>query len=194
QFSNPAFAGARAFCVPRLADPNVRGGFLLGNLLGGALARSLTDGQFCIIDRDGDGLADHSVLVNAGSAAEREPQPIQATPYAIAPAALVSEGDAVRFVYRGGPDSFEFQIVEQGHTRLFQTFEVRDAAGRGQRFDRWLRARKLDGDVYSVEAPGLAFTVSGYDPASKSVLVEWQRTIRARILPIPDTVRVGGFR
>lgn len=191
EFTDPSFANARAYCVPRLADPIPKGGFLLRNLVGGAIARSLSDGQFCIIDQDLDGVADHSVLVNAGSPTAREPRPIAPTPYNVTPIAVVSEGDAVRFRYTGGKDSFEFQIVEQGRPRQFQTLQYRDAEGRGHRFERWLATRPLNDGSYAVEAPGLTFTVSGYDPATNSVLVAWPRTIRPRIVPIPDDVKFG---
>jgi hypothetical protein len=187
QFTDSGFARARSFCAPRLADPLTKpGGFLLNNLLGRAIMRSATDGQFCIIDRDGDGTAEYSVLVNAGSPAAREPRQIAPVAYDLTPSAVVSEGDSMKVRYRGGR-SFELQIVEQGHMRLFQTFEYQDQGGH-HRFVRLYSAQKVAEGIYETGAPGITFKVS--NPSSDSTVIEWPKTDRPAIVPVPDDVKI----
>jgi hypothetical protein len=185
QFSDPALASAKSFCAPRLADPE-RG--IAGILLGGMIARSLTDGQFCIIDRDGDGVAEMSVLVNAGSPAAREPKPITPVAYTLTPAAIVSEGDSARLLYHGGK-SFEFQVIEQGHARRFTSFTYRDRNG-SHTFSNFLRPQKLSEGVYRIDAPGLSFTLAGYDNSTGTAKIEWPATSSPAVVPIPDDVAV----
>jgi len=185
QFADPVFASAKSFCAPRVANPSSKlGGLLLG--------RSLADGQFCLIDREGDSTAEFSVLVNAGTPAAREPRPIAPVPYTLTPGAIVSEGDSVKLRYRGGRDSFELQIIQQGQARDFQTFEYRDRDGR-HRFSRWLFGDKVADGVFAVQMPGMQFKISGYDPTSNSALIEWPRTERPAIVPIPDDVKLRYF-
>lgn len=189
RFTDPSFANAKSFCVPRLADPAAKGGFLARSLLGGAIARSMSDGQFCIVDREANGIAGYSVLVNAGSPAAREPRPMTALPYTLSRGAIVSEGDRVKIRYRGGKDSFELQIVEQGRPRIFQIFEYRDQIGR-HRFNRWLFGDKITDGTYSVSAPGITFKANDYDSTSSSILIEWPKVERPVVVPIPDEVRI----
>lgn len=190
RFEGSGFAGAAAFCVPRTADPAAKkGGWLLNNLVGPKLLRSLTDSQFCLIDRDLDGLAEHSVLVNGGTPEARTPRPITPVAYQIIPDAIVSEGDSIKILYRGGKSSFEMLVVQQGTPRLYQTFEFTDAKGRHQ-FSRWLNREKLADGTSLMGAPGLKFIVRDYDPRTKSVLVRWDKTDESAIVPIPDDVKI----
>jgi hypothetical protein len=190
RFDGPGFANAAAFCIPRTADPAAKkGGWMLTNLVGPKLLRSLTDSQFCLIDRDRDGLADHSVLVNGGSPEARTPRPITPVSYNLAPEAIVSEGDSIKILYRGGKNSFEMLVVQQGTERLYQTFQFSDAKGQHQ-FSRWLNREKLAGGAYRMGAPGLIFNVRDYDPRTKSILVSWDKTDEPAIVPIPDDVKI----
>lgn len=188
QFDDPKFAQAGAFCVPRVADP-LRKAPLLGGLgmFGAMITRSTTDGQFCVVDIDRDGVADHSVLVNAGSPAARTPVPIAATPYALTPGAPVGDGDFFRIFYRGG-SNFEMAIVQQGRARRFDTLTFVGPSGK-EHYNRGLRSVKMPDGSARVPAPGVIFSARNYDKANKSIEIVWPTVTQAVALPIPDVVR-----
>jgi hypothetical protein len=188
QFDDPKFAQAAAFCVPRLANP-LRKSPWLGSPLGSLFARSITDGQFCLIDVDRDGTADHSVLVNAGSPAARAPSPIDGIPYVLTPDAPVSEGDSFKISYGGG-SYFDMEITQQGKPRRFDTLAFKSASGRAK-FNNPLRVLKMPDGSVRVPAPGITFTVRNYDKASKTIDIDWPAVPQPVILPIPDDVRLG---
>ena len=188
-FDQPGFNAAVAYCTPRTADPMRKaGGLLVLGLVGQALARSATDGQYCLIDRDRDGQADHSVLVNAGSPAARTPRTIAPIPYRVSPEAIVSEGDKVEILYRGGRGSFELKVIQQGKARFYQSFTYSDGRGK-HRFNRFLRGDKLGGNVVRYAAPGFDFTTSDYDRARGTIKVSWPGNMFPAIIPIPDDVK-----
>ena len=191
QFDDPKFAQASAFCVPRLADPIRKApmAFGLGGMLGKALARSATDGQFCLVDLNRDGIADHSVLVNAGSPAARSPVPIAGAPYVLTPGAPVSEGDSFRIAYGGG-SSFEIAIIQQGNARRFDTLTFVGPSGKS-RFNKYLRTVKMPDGSVQVPAPGVVFTARNYDKSSKSIDIDWPAVTQPVALPIPDDVKMG---
>jgi hypothetical protein len=187
RFDDPKFAKASAFCVPRVADPIRKNGLLALGLIGPLLARSTTDGQFCLVDVDRDGVVDHSVLVNAGSPAARSPVPIAATPYVHTPGAAVSEGDSFRIFYRG-KSYFEMAIIQQGRVRLFDTLTFAGPSGKST-YRKGLRTVKMPDGSVRVPVPGTVFTARNYDKASDSIEIEWPAVSQPIALPIPDVVR-----
>jgi hypothetical protein len=194
QFDDPKFAQAASFCVPRAADP-LRKAPMLGALgmFGAMMARSTTDGQFCLIDIERDGVADHSVLVNAGSPAARTPVPIIATPYILTPGAPVSEGDFFRIFYRGG-SYFEMAIVQQGRARRFDTLTFAGPAGK-ETYRKGLRTVKMPDGSMRVPVPGVVFTARNYDKAGQSIEIAWPAIVQPIAYPIPDVVKESnGFR
>lgn len=188
-FDQPGFNEAVAYCTPRTADPMRKAaGLLVFGLVGQALARSATDGQYCLIDRDRDGQADHSVLVNAGSPAARTPRTIPPVRYTVSPEAIVSEGDKVEILYRGGRGSFEMKVIQQGKPRFYQTFTYSDGRGK-HRLDRFMRGDKLGGNVVRYAGPGFDFTTSNYDRARSTIKVNWSGIMFPAVIPIPDEVK-----
>ena len=187
QFDDPTFAQASAFCVPRLADPIRKNPLLAMGVFGAMLARSTTDGQFCLIDSDRDGRADHSVLVNAGSPAARTPVAIAATTYVLTPGAAVSEGDTFSITYGGGR-YFALAINQQGKPRRFDTLSFTGPAGR-RSYDRSLRTVKMPDGSFQVPAPGVTFTARNYDKSDRSIDIDWPAVTQAVALPIPDDVK-----
>jgi hypothetical protein len=187
QFDDQKFSQAGAFCVPRVADPIRKNGLLALGMIGSMLARSTTDGQLCLVDVDRDGVADHSVLVNAGSPAARAPVPITATPYVLTPGAAVSEGDFFRIFYRGG-SYFEMGIVQQGHARRFDTLTFKGPSGK-ENYRKGLRVVKMPDGSVRVPVPGVVFTASNYDKASDSIEIVWPTVTQAVALPIPDVIK-----
>ena len=188
-FDQPDFGGAIAYCTPRTADPARKsGGLMLFGVLGQALARSATDGQFCLIDRDRDGQADHSVLVNAGTPTARTPRPIAPTHYVVSPSAIVSEGDKVEILYRGGRGSFELKIIQQGKARFYESFTYTDGRGSNS-LNRFLRGEKLGGNMVRYAAPGFDFTTLDHDPARGTIKIRWLANASSAIIPIPDDVK-----
>ena len=187
QFDDRKFARASAFCVPRLADPIRKNPLLAMGVFGAMLARSTTDGQFCLIDSDRDGRADHSVLVNAGSPAARTPVAIAAASYELTPAVAVSEGDTFSITYGGGR-SFVLAIIQQGKPRRFDTLSFTGPAGR-RSYDKSLRTVKMPDGSFQVAAPGVTFTAKNYDKSDRSIDIDWPAITQAVALPIPDDVK-----
>lgn len=186
-FDDPTFAQAATFCVPRLADP-LRKSPLLGlGVFGAMLARSTTDGQFCLVDRDRDGIANHSVLINAGSPAARTPVPIAKTHYVLTPGAAVSEGDSFTITYSGGK-YFQLAVVQQGKARRFDTITFVGPSGR-MRFNKTLSTEKMADGSIQVPAPGVTFVARNYNKANKSIDILWPAISQPIALPIPDVVK-----
>jgi hypothetical protein len=182
-FDDLTLASATSFCVARLADPTKA----TGGLLGGILARSLTDGQFCIIDKDNDGIADMSVLINAGSPAARMPVAIAPLRYRTDVGVEVGPGDYARLIYRGG-QKFELEFYQQGSKRRFDTFTTSGNYGR-ETFSSWIRRTKLgDGNQIFVTPSG-KLRLRSFDKASGALTVDWDGRARLKLMPVPDEVR-----
>lgn len=180
KFDDPALANAVAYCVARKADPQ-KATF---GMLGGILGRSLTDGQFCIVDKDRDGVADMSVLVNAGSPAARTPVAVAPIPYHTEIGAAVGTGDYARLVYVGG-QKFELEIYEQGSKRKFDTFMTRGNYGQ-ETFTSLIRPAKHTDDLHT---PSGTLHIRAYDKASGSITVDWDARTRLKLMPVPDDVQ-----
>jgi hypothetical protein len=185
QFDDLALAGATSFCVARLADPTKA----TGGLLGGMLARSLTDGQFCIVDKEGDGVADMSVLINAGSPAARMPVPIPPVRYRTDVGVEVGKGDSARLVYRGG-QKFELEFYQQGSKRRFDTFTTSGNFGR-ETFSAWIRRTKLGDGNQIFATPSGKLRLRSFDKASGALTVDWDGRARLKLMPVPDEVRTS---
>jgi len=184
QFDDQSLAGATSFCVPRLADPNKA----TGGLLGGMLARSMTDAQFCIVDRDNNGTADMSVMINGGSPAARTPVAITPIRYRADYGVEVGRGDYAQLTYRGGR-KFELEIFEQGSKRRFDTLTTTGNLGR-ETFGNLIRRTKLgDGsEIYVV--PSGTLHLRTYDASTGSITVDWEPRKRLKLLPVPDEIQV----
>lgn len=183
QFDDPALAHAVSFCVARLADPNKA----TWGIIGGILARSLTDGQFCIIDKDGDGIADLSVLINAGSPAARTPVTMTPLRYRLAIGAEVGKGDYARLVYRGG-QKFELEFFEQGSKRRYDTFTTSSNFGR-ETFSSLIRRTKLRDGNQVYLTPGGTLHLRSFDQATGAITIDWDARTRFKLMPVPDEVR-----
>jgi hypothetical protein len=192
QFDDARFAQVASFCVPRVADPLRKNPMLGLGIIGSALARSTTDSQFCLVDADRDGSADHSVLVNGGSPAARIPVRVVATPYTLTPGATVGEGDFFKIFYRGG-SYFEMAIVQQGHARRFDTLTFKGPSGK-EHYRKGLRIVKMPDATIRVPVPGATFTARNYDKTSDSIEVVWPAVALPIAYPIPDVIKASnGF-
>ena len=187
QFDDPAFASAAAFCVPRVADPLRKSPFLGMGLVGALIARAVTDSQFCLVDINRDGTAEHSVLVNGGSPAARKPVAITPTPYVLTPSAAVGDGDFFRIVYRGR-NFFEMFVVQQGKARRFDTLTFTGPLGK-ETYRRLLRPEKLADGSFRFAAPGVTFTARNIDKTKDTVDLDWPGVASPVAFPIPDVVR-----
>lgn len=184
RFDDPALGNAASYCVARLADPNKR---TLG-MIGGLLARSLTDGQFCIVDKDRDGVAEMSVLINAGSPAARMPTAMKPIRYRTDVGVEVGGGDYARLVYRGGK-SMELEFFQQGSKRRFDSFTTTNNFGEKESYSAWIRRVKLDdGQQVFLTPKGLIYLKS-HDSATRTATVEWNAMPRFKLLPVPDEVQ-----
>jgi hypothetical protein len=186
QFDDPKFAQAASFCVPRLADP-MRKSPWLGSPLGSLFARSATDGQFCLIDVNRDGKADHSVLINAGSANARMPVAISEIPYVLTPGAAVSEGDSFKISYGGG-SFFDMEMHQQGKLRRFDFMTFKSPSGQ-VKYNNPLKIMKMPDGSIRVSAPGVTFGARNFDKASKTVDIDWPAIPQPIAMPIPDEIR-----
>lgn len=196
QFDDPRFNGAAAFCTPREAAErklDAFGGFG-GGLLARALVKSSTDAQFCLIDGDGDGRAEHQVLVSAGSAAARTPTAIAPLPYRVAENVPVSRADdEVRLLFRGKAlattsPGFELEIVQQGKKRVFSSISL----GHGRATDKFTYVSSKAGWPRSVEIFGATFAVTAYDPKAELVTISWPQSAAPAPIIISDGIRYYG--
>ncbi|MDH7971813.1 hypothetical protein QH494_06415 [Sphingomonas sp. AR_OL41] len=182
-----------AYCTPRVAAERKADGGMLGAMLGGgslwrSVIRSATDGQFCLIDSDDDGMADHSVELNAGSPAAR-------TPVAIAPVRLErdrmipisSNDDRIEISVsdvssKGKAARFRIDVFQQGKGRVFDTI------GDTQRIT-WVDAKRglpVHAMIYQTQ-----FDVVSIDGAARTVTVRWPEDVDAKeVVPITDGLRV----
>ena len=180
QFDDPSLANAVAYCVARKADPQKATFGMLGGLLG----RSLTDGQFCIVDKNRDGVADLSVLVNAGSPTARMPVPISPIAYHTEIGAKVGTGDYAQLVYVGG-QKFELEIYEQGSKRKFDTFMTKGNYGQ-ETFTALIRPAKHTQDLHT---PSGTLHIRAYDKSSGTITIDWDARSRLKLMPVPDDVQ-----
>lgn len=183
RFDDPALANAVSFCVARLADP---GKATLG-LIGGMLGRSLTDGQFCIVDKNRDGAADMSVLINAGSPAARMPVGIAPIRYRTDVGVEVGKGDYARLVYRGSR-RFELEFYQQGSKRRYDSLTTTGNFGR-ESFSSWIHRAKLNDGTQVYTTPGGPLYLRQYDKAAGTITIEWKPRTLLKLMPIPDEVQ-----
>lgn len=183
QFDDPALADAVSFCVPRRAEANKLAVALIGDMI----ARSLSDGQFCIVDRNGDGTAEMSVLINAGSPAARMPVAITPVRYRTDVGVEVGKGDYARLVYRGG-QKFEFEIYEQGSKKRYDTLTTGTNLGK-ETYGSWIRRTKTsDGSQFFI-TPGGTLRLQAFDKATGSITIDWDARRRFKLMPVPDAVQ-----
>jgi hypothetical protein len=183
QFDDPALANAATFCLPRRAEPNKVAVALIGDLI----ARSLSDGQFCIVDKDGDGRAEMSVLINAGSPAARMPVAIAPLPYRTDVGVEIGKGDYARLVYRSG-QKFELEFYEQGSKRRYDTFTSSTNFGK-EGYNSFIRRTKSpDGSQFFI-TPGGTLRLRSVDSATGAITVEWDARSRLKLMPVPDVVQ-----
>jgi hypothetical protein len=183
QFDDPSLAGAVSFCVARLAEPSK----VTTALIGGLLARSLTDGQFCIVDREGDGTADMSVLINAGSPTARTPVRITPLRYRSDVGVEVGKGDYARLVYRGG-QKFELEFYEQESKRRYDTFTTTTNLGK-EAYSSFIRRTKTANGSQFFVTPGGTLNLRSFDEATGSITIDWDARTRFKLIPVPDDVQ-----
>jgi hypothetical protein len=182
-----------AYCTPRHAAERKADGGMLGAMLGGGslwrgLIKSATDRQYCLIDSDDDGMADHSVELNAGSPAAR-------TPVAIAPVRLdrdkmipISDNDdhvqikLNQVSSKGKSASFRIEVIQQGNGRVF------DSIGDTHRIT-WVEAKH--GLPARINVFETKFDVVSIDGASRTIVVKWPDDVDSKeTVPITDGLRV----
>jgi hypothetical protein len=194
---------AQGYCTPRVAaERGVDRGSLTGLLLGPKLARSLvkseTDAQACLVDTDADGRFDQVALVNAGSASDVAR--IEPVSFRVREMAPIGSQDEVRIRYRGfavatTSPMLELELVQQGRKRAFDRLSVGNGAQR-RTFDHITFVSSKKGWPVAVEILGLTLSVSGVDPATKAMSVEWTKNAAGlRRVVIPDDVKYEfGYR
>lgn len=183
QFDDPSLASAVSFCLPRRAEPNKMAVALIGDMI----ARSLSDGQFCIIDKDGDGTVEMSVLINAGSPAARTPVAIAPIRYRSDVGVEIGKGDYARLVYRSG-QKFELEFYEQGSKRRYDTFTTTTNLGKEAYNSLIRRTKSADGSQFFV-TPGGTLRLRSVDNVTGSITIDWDARSRLKLIPVPDVVQ-----
>lgn len=183
-----------AYCTPRNAAERKADGGVLGAMLGGGslwrgMIRSATDRQYCLIDSDDDGMADHSVELNAGSPAAR-------TPVAIAPVKLnrdklipISDDDDHVLIKVDGVSSngkavrFRLEVIQQGKGRVFTSI------GSTNRLT-WVKAdHGLPARASIFETK---FDVVSIDGANHTAVITWPTDVDLKeVVPIEDGLHVN---
>lgn len=176
----------RAYCTPRRGAERAADRGVLGQLpaLGWWVRRAVraaTDRQLCLIDSDGDGRADQSLVVGDGPPAMR-------TPHAIAPVAIdtadlvpISSDDRVQLqLTRVGRDWAELTLIilQEGDPRRFD--EVSGHWGSSLRV-----SRVTEGGPASIL--GADFSLLTVDRDNRTARIEWPAGVDPRQFAIiPD--------
>lgn len=117
-----ALGEVTGFCTPvrkNVAD-SVRGGLFASLQL--KIQRSLEDGRKCVVDLDGDGLAEMGFLLDDGNDRDRVPHKINPVQLNIAKMREREPGNRVVIsVYRTKKPAFSVHIFEQDKQRVFGT-------------------------------------------------------------------------
>jgi hypothetical protein len=183
-----------AYCTPRNAAERKADKGALGVLLGGGsvwrkVIRSETDRQYCLIDLDDDGIADQSVLINAGTHAARTP--VATTPVHLDRQKMLPISDRDKMVIvltevskDGLFANVRLDIIQQGEPRAFDTF------GNTLRVTR-LGAKK-QGFPVKAEILGARFSIVALDGATRTATVNWpQDADPALAIAISDGLQVN---
>lgn len=183
-----------AYCTPRNAAERKADKGVLGVLLGQGtvwrkVIRSETDRQYCLIDLDDDGIADQSVLINAGTHEAR-------TPVAITPVHLdrqkllpISDRDKMVIVLTevskdGLAANVRLDIIQQGEPRAF------DWIGNTMRSTRF--SGKKQGFPVKAEIFGARFSIVSLDGATRTAVINWpQDADPALALAVSDGLQVN---
>lgn len=176
----------RAYCTPRrgaerAADRGVLGALPAVGWWARRAIRSATDRQLCLIDSDGDGRADQSLVVGDGPPAIR-------TPHAIAPVAIdiadlvpISSRDRVQIkLTRVGRDWAELTLIilQEGYPRRFS--EISGRWGESLRV-----SRVTQGGPGSIL--GADFWLQTVDRNARTARIEWPAGVDPRqFAVIPD--------
>jgi hypothetical protein len=185
QFDDPSLSGAKSYCVAPKPLPGGGGNAGSGwGTLGMMLYRSSTDGQFCLIDKDHDNVAELSVLINDGSPAARQPVAIKPVRFHTDVGVEVGAGDYAQLKFTG--KSFSLQIFQQGDLRIFSTFTTTSNLGR-EIFGSTIKPKKLDDGRMTFSAPNGRYYVT-IDKATKIATLEWEGLTQFKLMPVPAEV------
>lgn len=172
-----------AYCtnVPSLKR---KGAGLMG-VLGNALIRSLEDGRKCLVDEDGDGLAEHGFLLDDGNLADRKPRGISPVALNIAEMVEVGPGDYVSILARKGTrPSFQIVIYQNGKQIGFDRITTgREAEARLQSVDK-NATYPLPYEIY-----GARFEIRSFDPRTGYITIAWPQNVVAQKIPVPSEIR-----
>lgn len=179
-------APLRAYCTPRRGAERAADRGVLGALpnIGWwvrRVVRSATDRQLCLIDSDGDGRADQSLVVGDGPPAMRTPRAIAPVAIDIADLVPISNNDRLQLqLTRVGRDWAELTliIVQEGHPRRFD--EMSGHWGNSLRV-----SRVTQGGPGSIL--GADFSLLTVDRDNRTARIEWPAGVDPRhIAIIPD--------
>ena len=182
-----------AYCTPRNAAERKADSGVLGALLGGgslwrSAIRSATDRQYCLIDSDDDGVADHSVELNAGSAAARRPVAIAPVPLdrdRMIP--ISAHDDHIQITLldvssKGNSARFRIDVIQQGKSRAFDTIG-------GTRRVTYVDAKH--GLPARAEIFHTLFDIVSLDGAGRAAVIKWPDDVDSKaIVPIDDGLSI----
>lgn len=184
-----------AFCTPRrpserAADRGVLGAvFDSGTLVRGIIRRA-TNRQVCLIDNDGDGDAESSVIIGDGSPAARRPREVAGAAYDFAELQPVGAEDRLRIKLqridrRGRWAEFELQIEQQGDRRRFDVLS--GAWGSSNRITRVPVG--ADGE-HSAHIVSTMFSVTAIDGTARTAEIAWSNSAPRDVpIVIPDRLQ-----
>lgn len=185
-----------AFCTPRRAAERAAERGALGALLGGGslwrgIIRRATDRQACVIDADGDGRVESSVILGDGPPEARRPRPLAPAAVELAQLQPIGERDRfriklVRVDGRGRWAEFELQIEQQGDLRRFD-----EMSGRWGRTTRITRVRATPDGAGTGNIAGTLFNLVSADGAARSAEIRWsEKPARDLAIVIPDALQI----
>lgn len=181
-----------AYCTQRRAaersaDSGVMGAMLGSGVLWRHAIRSATDRQLCLIDADDDGIADQSVLLNAGSPLARTPVNIPSVRLNRQTMIPISGGDWLQIkladVSRNGRSvQIVLDIFQQGKPRAFDSFD-------GTTKSTHVSLRSAPQSLEIVRARFEVLSASGPD---RTLTIRWPSEVDVKaMLQIPDAVQIN---
>jgi hypothetical protein len=155
-------------------------------IFGAKIADSLTDGQKCLLDSDGDGNADQGFLLNDGKREDRLPRPISPVPLNIAELREPGLGYAVIIqLVKSKKPTFEIDILHDGNFKQFHTIDTTLGS-----FSKRISISKKVSLPQDLNVFGTKFRVQAFNAETGEVTLEFAEADEARLMPVPTETKV----
>lgn len=174
-----------AFCTQAEKADKVLTTSVFG-VLGAKIADSLSDGQKCLLDSDGDGKADQGFLLNDGKRQDRLPQPISPVPLNIAELREAGFDYAVTIeLVKSKKPTFQINILHDGKFKQFNT--INTALGSYSKSSSIPKKSPLPQEL---NVFGTKFRVLAFNAETREATLEFAEADEAFLMPVPTDTKI----